>query len=161
MYTGPQFIRFKESRKNYGKSGNLQNIANIRRTVLICILQGHYKAAVKLGVAQATHSSKVADPGFPRCGGTNPPGGRGGGTTYNYAKFSKNCTELKELGGRGEGEWREQASKILLCRFATGVFAVWVRLAFLNYSILTKFICNNIDSNLPPLRCNWSGTDLK
>ena len=51
----------------------------------------------------------VAAPGFPRGGGANPPAG----ANMNFAKFPKNCMELKEIG-RGGG-----ASKILLCRSAT------------------------------------------
>ena len=43
----------------------------------------------------------MADPGFPRGGGTNP---KGGGATYNLANFSRKLQENEEiLGQRGEG----------------------------------------------------------
>ena len=39
----------------------------------------------------------MADPGFPRGGGANPPGG--GGHQYTILpKFPKNCMKLKEFG---------------------------------------------------------------
>ena len=45
----------------------------------------------------------MADPGFPRGGGANSPGGRGA-PTYDFAKFSqKNCMKLKEFGPPGGG----------------------------------------------------------
>ena len=55
----------------------------------------------------------VADPGFPRGGGANSPGGRQHTILPN---FPKNCMKLKEFGPRGG---RGRASKILLCRSAT------------------------------------------
>ena len=41
----------------------------------------------------------MADPGFPRGEGANPPGvGGGGAPTYDFAKISKkHCMELKEF----------------------------------------------------------------
>ena len=54
----------------------------------------------------------VADPGFPRGGGTNSPGGR---QHTILPKIPKNCMKLKEFGPPGGG----RASKILLCRSAT------------------------------------------
>ena len=53
----------------------------------------------------------VADPGFPRGGGANSPGGR---QNTILPKIPKNCMKLKEFGLPGGG-----ASKILLCRYAT------------------------------------------
>ena len=53
----------------------------------------------------------VADPGFPRGGGTNPPGEA---PTYNFAKFSQKLHEIERIWTLGA------ASKILLCRSATG-----------------------------------------
>ena len=50
----------------------------------------------------------VADPGFPRGGGANSPGGR---QHTILPKFPKNCMKLKEFGPPGG-----RASKILLCR---------------------------------------------
>ena len=56
----------------------------------------------------------VADPGFPRGGGANSPGGA---STYDFAKFSQKLHEIERIwtprGGR--------ASKIFLCRSATGL----------------------------------------
>ena len=40
----------------------------------------------------------VADPGFPRGGGANSPGGR---QHTILPKFLKNCMKLKEFGPRG------------------------------------------------------------
>ena len=42
----------------------------------------------------------VADPGFPRGGGANSPGGRQHTILPN---FPKNCMKLKEFGPPGEG----------------------------------------------------------
>ena len=53
----------------------------------------------------------MADPGFPRGGGANSPGGHQHTILPN---FPKNCMKLKEFGPPGGG-----ASKILLCRSAT------------------------------------------
>ena len=55
----------------------------------------------------------VADPGFPRGGGANSPGGCQHTILPN---FPKNCMKLKEFGLPGGG-----ASKILLCRSATAI----------------------------------------
>ena len=52
----------------------------------------------------------VADPGFPRGGGANCPGG--GRQHTILSKFPKNCMKLKAFGPGG-------ASKILPCRSAT------------------------------------------
>ena len=55
----------------------------------------------------------MADPGFPRGGGANSPGGA---PTYDFAKFSKKTAwNWKNLDPQGWG----RASKILLCRSAT------------------------------------------
>ena len=54
----------------------------------------------------------VADPGFPRGGGTNSPGG--GHQHMILSKFPQNCMKLKEFGPPGG-----HVSKILLCRSAT------------------------------------------
>ena len=47
----------------------------------------------------------VADPGFPRRGGANPPGG---GTNLLFCPiFTKNCMKMKEFGPRGGARpWR-------------------------------------------------------
>ena len=42
----------------------------------------------------------MADPGFPRGGGANSPGGR---QHTILPKFPKNCMKLKEFGARGMG----------------------------------------------------------
>ena len=55
----------------------------------------------------------MADLGFPGGGGANSPGGR---QHTISPKFPKNCMKLKEFGPPGGGH----ASKILLCRSATG-----------------------------------------
>ena len=47
---------------------------------------------------QDIHSIPVADPGFPRGGGTNSPGGRQH-TILPY--FPENCMKLKESGPPG------------------------------------------------------------
>ena len=58
----------------------------------------------------------VADPGFPRGGGANSPGGGGGAPTYDFAKISQKLHEIERIWTpRGGG----RASKILLCRSAT------------------------------------------
>ena len=57
----------------------------------------------------------VTDPGFPRGGGANSPGGGGRQHTI-LPNFPKNCMKLKEFGPRGEGG---RTSKILLCRSTT------------------------------------------
>ena len=48
----------------------------------------------------------AADPGFPRGGGANSPGG-GGAPTYDFAKFSRKLHEIERIwapvGGGGEG----------------------------------------------------------
>ena len=59
----------------------------------------------------------VADLGFPRGGGTNSPGG--GAPTYDFAKFSQKLHEIERIWAPGGGG---RASKILLCRSATGVY---------------------------------------
>ena len=72
------FTRFeKESRK---KLREIYRIYAYIREGLICILQGHNKAAV----AQETHSSSLAGPGFPRGGDTNPPVEM---PTYNFVNI--------------------------------------------------------------------------
>ena len=55
----------------------------------------------------------MADPGFPRGGGANSPGGA---PTYDFAKFSQKLHEIERV-------WtpRGRASKILLCRSATEI----------------------------------------
>ena len=57
----------------------------------------------------------VADPGFPRVGGANPPGG--GASTYDFVQFSQKLHEIERIWMGGES-W----SKILLCRSATACF---------------------------------------
>ena len=57
------------------------------------------------------HTYPVADPGFPRGGGANSPGGR---QHTIFPNFPKKCMKLKEFGPPGGC-----ASKILLCRSAT------------------------------------------
>ena len=44
----------------------------------------------------------VADPGFPRGGGANSPGG-GGAPTYDFAKFSQKLHEIERIWTRGGG----------------------------------------------------------
>ena len=58
----------------------------------------------------------VADPGFPRGGGTNCPGGGGGAPTYDFAKFPQKLHEIERIWTPGGGG---RASKNLLCRSAT------------------------------------------
>ena len=58
----------------------------------------------------------MADPGFPRGGGANSPGG--GAPTYNFAKISQKLHEMERIWTPGGGGGR--ASKILLCRSTTG-----------------------------------------
>ena len=53
----------------------------------------------------------VADPGFPRGGGANSPGG--GAPTYDFAKISQKLHEIERIWAPGG------ACKILLCRSAT------------------------------------------
>ena len=55
----------------------------------------------------------MADPGFPRGGGANSPGGA---PTYDFAKISQKLHEIERIWTPREG----RASKILLCRSATG-----------------------------------------
>ena len=43
------------------------------------------------------HEIAVADPGLPRGGDTNPRGEGGGGTIYNFAKFSQKLHEIERL----------------------------------------------------------------
>ena len=57
--------------------------------------------------------NSVADPGFPRGGGANSPGG--GRQHTILPNFPINCMKLKEFGPGGG-----RASKILLCKSATG-----------------------------------------
>ena len=61
----------------------------------------------------------MADPGFPRGGGANSPGGA---PTYDFAKISQKLHEIERICTPGGG----RASKILLCRSVTEV----VRLLF-------------------------------
>ena len=53
----------------------------------------------------------VADPGFPRGGGANSPGG--GAPTYDFAKISWNLHEIERIsmpgGGRRGGGWASLA----------------------------------------------------
>ena len=42
----------------------------------------------------------VADPGFPRGGGANSPGGA---PTYDFAKFSQKLHEIERIWARGGG----------------------------------------------------------
>ena len=99
----------------------------------------------------------VADPGFPRGGGVNSPGGRQHTILPN---FSKNCMKLKEFGPPGGGG---RASKILLCRSATVYvhikhiilkyvtvtpqYSVMTYFSFLETSTLSSY---NADSNMLP-----------
>ena len=53
----------------------------------------------------------MADPGFPRGGGANSPGGA---PTYDFANFPRKLHEIERIWTPGGG-----ASKILLCRSAT------------------------------------------
>ena len=55
----------------------------------------------------------MADLGFPRGGGANSPGGA---PTYDFAKFSQKLHEIERIWAPRGG----RASKILLCRSATG-----------------------------------------
>ena len=56
----------------------------------------------------------MADPGFPRSGGANPPEGR----KHNFAKFSQRLHEIEKIWTLGGGA----ESKILLYRSAAGDF---------------------------------------
>ena len=56
----------------------------------------------------------MADPGFPRDGGANSPGG--GAPTYDFVKISQKMHEIERIWTPGGGGG---ASKILLCRSAT------------------------------------------
>ena len=51
-------------------------------------------------------SRPVADPGFPRGGGTNPHGG--GANLLFGPKYPENCMKMKEFGPRAGGArpWR-------------------------------------------------------
>ena len=66
----------------------------------------------KKGLEDQFKEFSVADPGFPRGGGANSPGGA---PTYDFAKIPQKLHEIERiwtpLGGH--------ASKILLCRSAT------------------------------------------
>ena len=70
--------------------------------------------AVTIGTMLNLNALSVADLGFPRGGGANSPGG---GANMILPNFPKNCMKLKEFGPPGGGGG---ASKILLCRSATG-----------------------------------------
>ena len=63
---------------------------------------------------QNINNNTVADPGFPRGGGANSPGGA---PTYDFVKNSQKLREIERIWAPGEGEGR--TSKILLCRSAT------------------------------------------
>ena len=65
-----------------------------------------------LRASDKKHAIAVADPGFPRGGGANSPGGA---PTYNFAKFSQKLHEIERIWTPPGGG----ASKILLCRSAT------------------------------------------
>ena len=77
----------------------------------------------------------MADPGFPRVGGANSPGGHQHTILPN---FPKNCMKLKAFGPPGGG-----GSKILLCRSATDDHYVflpstneaWGKVMFLEASV--------------------------
>ena len=49
----------------------------------------------------------MADPGFPRGGGANSPGG-GGVETYDFAKFSQKLHEIERIWIPGGGGVRVQ-----------------------------------------------------
>ena len=73
------------------------------------------KLYIKITSKRIVCTIAVADPGFPRAGGANSPGGRGA-PTYDFAKISQNLHEIERIWTRGG------ASKILLCRSATELF---------------------------------------
>ena len=58
----------------------------------------------------------VADPGFPRGGCANSPGGA---PAHNLAKFSQKLHEIERIWTPGG-----HASKILLCRSATAPLSI-------------------------------------
>ena len=64
-------------------------------------------------------ATAVADPGFPRGGGANSPGGA---PTYDFAKFSQKLHEIERIWTPGGGGG---ASKILLCRSATALIPLF------------------------------------
>ena len=51
-----------------------------------------------MGILLCERSGAVADPGFPRGGGANSPGGR---QHMILPNFPKNCMKLKEFGPGG------------------------------------------------------------
>ena len=53
---------------------------------------------ISLSNIAVLYSLSVADPGFPRGGGTNP---KGGAPTYYLANFSRKLHENEEILGRG------------------------------------------------------------
>ena len=51
--------------------------------------------AVSVSLVQAFEEWPVTDPGFPRGGGANPPGG--GAPLYDFAKFSQKMHEIERI----------------------------------------------------------------
>ena len=70
----------------------------------------------------------VGDPGFPRGGGINSPGGA---PTYNFVKFSQKLYEIERIWTPGGC-----TSKILLCRSATDVVRTFVKFKHIAMCVL-------------------------
>ena len=88
-------------------AGLIPGVLSVNRFEQVCSSQMGSSPPRK----QTDRHTPVADPGFPRGGGANSPGGR---QHTILPKFPKNCMKLKEFGPPGG-----HASKILLCRSAT------------------------------------------
>ena len=74
---------------------------------------------ITLCIIHTTHRQgtiAVADPGFPRGGGANSPGGS---PTYDFAKFPQKLHEIERIRPRGGGE---RVSRLL--RSATALFSI-------------------------------------
>ena len=89
MNTSTQFYTTHFYRSLCRSRSQYEVIVNTRKT-------GCYS-----GLNNRSHlPSAVADPGFPRGGGTNPSGGR---QHTIWPNFPKNCMKLKEFGPPGVG----------------------------------------------------------
>ena len=76
-----------------------------------------------------TMPTPVADPGFPRGGGTNPKGG--GAPTYYLAIFSRKLHENEEILGRGGASLAPllrstTASHCIVCYASVEIFENWL-----------------------------------
>ena len=90
-------MTFSASNKSY-------SLSNINFYLIISlylkILSGN--PPMENGFNLSSIDLSVADPGFPRGGGTNSPrGGGGGAPTYHFAKFSQKLHEIERIWARG------------------------------------------------------------